>query len=104
RHQATAGFQMTLRADFKLPVAGEPRRVHDRLPYLFSRSICVESRANVGAAGSMAPLAINPFRNFFGEHREAGISALRVTPFKRQAIVAKHALPGNCPAKVFLAL
>src|SRR5580704_6271886 len=41
RHQATAGFQMTLRADFKLPVAGEPRRVHDRLPYLFSRSICV---------------------------------------------------------------
>src|ERR1700678_2233307 len=81
-HQAAAGLQMTLHADFKLPVAGEPRWVHDRLPYLFPRSICVESRANVGAARTMAPLAIDPFRNFFGEHRQAGVSALRETSFE----------------------
>src|ERR1700683_1383762 len=77
RHQAAAGLEMALHADFKLTVTAEPRRVHDRLPYLFRRG-SGESRADMSAARPVAPLAINPFRNVLGENRQAAVSALGI--------------------------
>src|SRR5258707_12399305 len=78
RHQTAARLEMALHADFQLPVPAETRRIDDRLPYLFPRSICRESRTHVCAPGSMTSLAINPFRNRVGEKRKAVIAALRI--------------------------
>ena len=102
-HQAAAGLEMALHADFQLPVPAETRRVDDRLPYLFPRSIGRESRSHVCAPRPMTPLAINPFRNRVGEERKAGIAALRIVAFQRQAVMAEQALAGDGAAEVLLA-
>src|SRR5580704_1013683 len=66
-HQAAAGLEMALHADFQLPLPVEARRIDDRLPYFFPRSIRRESRTHMCAPRSMTPLAINPFRNRIGK-------------------------------------
>src|SRR5580693_1145783 len=63
RHQAAAGLQMTLHANFELAVTAEPSRIHNRLPYRFPRSAGGERRAHMCPSRPMTSLAINPFWN-----------------------------------------
>ena len=102
-HQAAAGLQMALHADFKLALTAEPRRIHDRLPYLFPRSVGRESGTHVSGSRPMTPLAINPFRYWVWEKRKARIAALRIRALQRQSVVAEQALAGNRATEVLLA-
>ena len=101
-HQAAAGLQMALHADFQLPIPAETRRIDDRLPDLLPRSVGRESGTHVGAPRPMTPLAINPLRYWVGEKRKARIAALWITPLQRQPVVAEQALAGDRPAEILL--
>src|ERR1700733_9337232 len=101
-HQAAAGFEMALHADFQLPLPAETCRVDDHLPYLFPWSIRRKSRTYVFATRPMTPLAINSLRNRVGEKRKTRVAALGITALQRQAIVAQQALAGDGATKVLL--
>src|SRR5580693_5030429 len=82
---------MTLHAVVELPVAFEPRRIHDRsadrLDFRFARA----GGLDMGAARSMAPLAIYAFGN------GAFSNGVRWV-----AVMTEQAIVGRRPAEVFL--
>ncbi len=102
RRQTAAGFEMALHADFQLAIPAKTCRVDDRLPDFFLRSVGRERCTHVRGSRSVAPLAINPFRNWVGEERKAGITAFRIAALQRQPVVTQQALAGDCAAKVLL--
>src|SRR5438552_3666871 len=91
---------MALHAYLDLPVRAEPRRVHNCLTYLFHAGAGFRG-VDVLAAGTVAPLTIDPFRHALRKHRFSSRNPAFGRNF-RNAVVAEHATVGDdaCEARM----